>query len=137
MEPLDKDTDVVYMPFVISIWEQIASLIQPEMPEIAGKIGDNLRDHLDPSLKPYVQHAQEEYNDEGRTEVDDNAIVSYGTDPGAYVMAWVWVDCTCPDCGETHGWCPRCGQNPLGCDEDNVPWAVCHVCDGEDRQAGL
>lgn len=29
---------------------------------------------------------------EGEIEVDDTAIVSAGDDPGAYVMAWMWVD---------------------------------------------
>ncbi len=28
---------------------------------------------------------------DGEIEVDDNALVSEGEDPGAYVMAWVWV----------------------------------------------
>lgn len=36
--------------------------------------------------------AKLQYAEEGRIEIDDNAIVSLGTDPGAYVMAWVWVD---------------------------------------------
>ena len=29
--------------------------------------------------------------DEGTIEIDDNAVVSEGTDNGAYVAAWVWV----------------------------------------------
>lgn len=29
---------------------------------------------------------------EGELEVDDNAIVSWGSDNGAYVQAWLWVD---------------------------------------------
>jgi len=27
----------------------------------------------------------------GEIEVDSDAIISYGDDPGAYVAAWVWV----------------------------------------------
>lgn len=30
-------------------------------------------------------------NKDGELEVDGNAIVSFGDDPGAYVMAWQWV----------------------------------------------
>ncbi len=29
---------------------------------------------------------------EGELEIDDNAVVSYGGDNGAYVQAWLWVD---------------------------------------------
>lgn len=39
-----------------------------------------------------VAMAFKEYIQEGRVEVDDNAVVSEGYDNGAYVQAWVWVD---------------------------------------------
>lgn len=39
----------------------------------------------------YIAHARVEYGDEGRIEIDDDAKVSRGSDPGAYVQAWVWV----------------------------------------------
>lgn len=29
---------------------------------------------------------------EGELEIDDNAIISRGSDGGAYVQAWVWID---------------------------------------------
>jgi hypothetical protein len=35
--------------------------------------------------------AKELYCRDGEIEVDSNAIISYGDDPGAYVAAWVWV----------------------------------------------
>ena len=28
---------------------------------------------------------------DGELEVDDDAVVSMGEDPGAYVQAWIWV----------------------------------------------
>ena len=31
------------------------------------------------------------HEEEGTLEIDDNAVVSYGDDPGCYVAAWVWV----------------------------------------------
>ncbi len=41
----------------------------------------------------FRQLAKDLYHDEGRIEIDDNAIVSRGVEPieGAYVQAWVWV----------------------------------------------
>ena len=35
--------------------------------------------------------AREIYQKDGMIEVDENASVSLGDDPGAYVQAWVWV----------------------------------------------
>ena len=39
----------------------------------------------------YIQKAKKLYERDGEIEVDDNAKVSEGSDPGAYVQAWVWV----------------------------------------------
>ena len=39
----------------------------------------------------YIEAAKREYGREGEIEIDSNAIVSRGDDPGAYVAAWVWV----------------------------------------------
>ena len=39
----------------------------------------------------YIETARKQYQREGEIEVDDNALVSRGSDPGAYVAAWVWV----------------------------------------------
>lgn len=41
--------------------------------------------------KQYQQAAKLSYGKDGECEIDDNAIVSRGSDPGAYVQAWVWV----------------------------------------------
>lgn len=35
--------------------------------------------------------AMEIYYRDGKVEIDSDAIVSRGDDPGAYVAAWVWV----------------------------------------------
>lgn len=35
--------------------------------------------------------AQELYGDDGYIEIDSDAVISQGDDPGAYVAAWVWV----------------------------------------------
>ena len=39
----------------------------------------------------YVQAARAQCSD-GELEVDENAVVSRGSDKGAYVQAWIWVD---------------------------------------------
>ncbi len=40
----------------------------------------------------YREAAGEKYAEEGRIEIDSDAVVSHGEDKGAYVAAWVWVD---------------------------------------------
>lgn len=39
----------------------------------------------------YRSQAAEQYEEEGKIEIDDGAMISEGHDPGAYVQAWVWV----------------------------------------------
>jgi len=55
----------------------------------------------------YRQAAKDEVSGkEGELEVDDNAVVSFGDDDGAYVQAWLWVGdieakiYTCQECGK-------------------------------------
>jgi len=40
----------------------------------------------------YIKSAKRLHESEGEVEIDSNAKVSRGDDPGAYVAAWVWVD---------------------------------------------
>ena len=45
----------------------------------------------------FIQRAREEYGRDGEIEIEEGAVVSRGSDrsrgsdPGAYVQAWVWV----------------------------------------------
>lgn len=39
----------------------------------------------------YLEAAGELHGRDGECEIDGNAKVSMGDDPGAYVAAWVWV----------------------------------------------
>jgi hypothetical protein len=41
---------------------------------------------------PYIIAARDQYQRDGAIEIDTPAVVSRGADPGAYVMAWLWVD---------------------------------------------
>lgn len=72
---------------------------------------------------PHVRTAKEQYHRDGEIEIDTPAVVSRGSDPGAYVMAWVWVDHedagvtpenVCRECGEPNdngeGWDGLCGN---------------------------
>jgi hypothetical protein len=42
-------------------------------------------------IKAYQDTAHKNFYDGGTLEFDDNAVVSRGDDPGAYVLAWKWV----------------------------------------------
>lgn len=46
----------------------------------------------DPIDKAYIEAARRHFENDGVLEIDDNAVVSVGDDPGAYVQAWVWVE---------------------------------------------
>jgi hypothetical protein len=92
------------------------------------------RADFDPA-DPYREAAREHWGDEGGCEIDDSAVVSHGDDPGAYVMAWVWVterqagmftceecsgvftldreagDCVCDECApDDENTCRDCGE---------------------------
>lgn len=93
----------------------------------AKALGAKLQEKIDLNLNQYSKNvdaayiaaAQAQHGDEGICEIDDNAIVSIGDDPGAYVMAWVWVDavdagicfrCGAPDADNGEGYDGMCGS---------------------------
>ena len=39
----------------------------------------------------YIKAARKLYQQDGEVEIDQNCAISYSTDGGAYVAAWVWV----------------------------------------------
>jgi hypothetical protein len=39
----------------------------------------------------YRDAARELHGSDGVLEIDEDAVISRGVDPGAYVAAWVWV----------------------------------------------
>lgn len=49
-------------------------------------------DEPDPEAARYRAFAQGYLQRDGDLEFDDNAVVSMGDDPGAYVQGWKWVD---------------------------------------------
>ena len=46
----------------------------------------------DPNNERYRIAAKNEYQDPGRIEIDDDAVVSKSEDDGAYVQAWVYIE---------------------------------------------
>lgn len=61
-----------------------------EADELRDMARQALAEETDPVHMRYRQLAESQAED-GEIEVDDGAVVSPGDDPGAYVMAWLWV----------------------------------------------
>lgn len=49
-------------------------------------------DLTDPRAQAYIKAARENYHADGELEFDDETMVSMGSDEGAYVMAWKWIE---------------------------------------------
>lgn len=77
----------------------------------------------------YVEAAREEFGSDGELEIDEGAVVSRGSDGGAYVAAWVWVEdpqmrCDCE--GDTHAeGCEFAGKPRYKGSEDDPDAPVC------------
>ena len=65
-------------------------------PEEIDSLVDRLKtcrsEQVQPIAEAYRDYASANLTDDGAVEIDADALVSIGDDPGAYVMAWVWVD---------------------------------------------
>jgi hypothetical protein len=62
----------------------------PVYGDIASTIMTQLNDFKSDDRAKIVAEAKAEYSEDGRIEIDDNAILSR-SEEGAYVQAWVWV----------------------------------------------
>lgn len=79
---------------------------------------------------PYREAARGRANDD--LEVDQDAVVSPGGDPGAWVQAWIWISDEEAGIEETAE-CNRCGEtHPVGVMEDDMCPACVDAEDGED-----
>lgn len=86
-------------------WEALYTALM----DIERYVGENPSSDLTDICR---QRARDQYADDD-CEIDDDAIVSMGDDPGAFVAAWVWVDlsdvmdCECgrklDQCATFHG----------------------------------
>lgn len=60
------------------------------MPTKPAEMSSSMRAEED--RKAVVELAQQDHRvHEGELEIDDNAVVSWGSDNGAYVQAWLWI----------------------------------------------
>ena len=94
---------------------------------IAATLNDRLADHGSAVAQRYRDAADEIHGRDGEIEIDEDAVVSPGDDPGAYVQAWVWVSnsaaglCACgnprPEGEEV---CATCGGDDEDADEDDI-----------------
>lgn len=92
-------------------WQLMEAMLRDDNSQPATEIADRIkwyRDNAnDQALKGFRDAANRQISDED--DVEEGAIVSVGTeDPGAYVMAWLWianVDAGIPEsceCDNTH-----------------------------------
>jgi hypothetical protein len=58
--------------------------------DICTRVRHALDELDDPALAKYRVAARVHVRD-GDLEIDPGAVVSQGADPGAYVMAWLWI----------------------------------------------
>lgn len=102
----------------------IQAALSPLTVELAKALRYRLDQHIAEELDPKHRAAVAAYRAavhvrDGEIEIDDDAEVSTGDDPGAYVMVWTWVDAmdagVCTECGDTdadngEGYDGRCGR---------------------------
>lgn len=58
----------------------------------AAKVFADRQAQEDPTSAGVIAAARDFHHKDGHVEIDEGAMISYGDDPGAYVMAWVWID---------------------------------------------
>jgi len=101
---LRRDTTATVFD-VTPVYDRPAKLPETVRIDLAGQEPDQ----PDPRAEAY-RKAAEKYETEGDLELDDDAPVSFGRDPGAYVQMWKWVP------AEEAGLCRECGQPADGCE---------------------
>lgn len=112
-----------------ALYRLMASTAHDEAKAVRDKITEWEKDARSDLHKAYRDAAFMNHHRDGELEIDHESdgtcMVSKGDDPGAYVMAWVWVDNSeagvdniCRTCGEPYkeggdGWdgeCPDCAD---------------------------
>lgn len=65
--------------------------VNATLAQFSRDLDERQKEDNNPILEQYRAAAAEKWEREGSCEIDSGALVSIGDDPGAYVMAWVWV----------------------------------------------
>lgn len=68
------------------------NMILQRCPELGLTIACQQGHLLEERRAAYLAAARTMYARDGELEFDDDAVVSYSDDAGAYVMAWRWID---------------------------------------------
>lgn len=107
--------------------------------EAIAKCIDDRRSGFDPA-DPWREAAKEQAHDE--LEIDEDAVVSPGSDPGAWVHAWIWITdeqagrFTCTECSSVFTLDRRyCAAEDI-CDECVAKEDACEDCGAELDEAG-
>lgn len=106
----------------IALIEQVMRAAMPKFvpaQEIANAMARLIEEEMNPGRRETVDsyRAAVEVRD-GELEIDDDAEVSLGDDPGAYVMVWKWVSEEEAGLWPTEIICNRCGDRT---DENESP----------------
>lgn len=68
----------------------LEALVNTGRGDLVSKILERTKDPENAEV--YRSAADEKFARDGEIEFDDDAVVSLGDDPGAYVQGWIWVD---------------------------------------------
>jgi hypothetical protein len=94
--PADKATDKIALAAAAAQWIQDQAEEPEGDEELATRlqiVADDAGDDGDPDREAAIlELAGEQWAEDGKVEIDDDAKVSEGDANGAYVQAWVWVD---------------------------------------------
>jgi hypothetical protein len=91
---LERDDIEALSEGAIPAWSREACNVRLDAIDTVGPTSvqdGGTRDDDDDDDEQYRQMARALHGRDGEIEIDDNADVSRGNDPGAYVQAWVWV----------------------------------------------
>lgn len=93
------------MAEITFLWDLLSVYTTPEAEKLWTKFNDICTQENDADL----QRIKTAYRNavkakDGKIEIDPDAEVSIGDDPGAYVQVWMWVDAA------SAGICSKCGQ---------------------------
>lgn len=95
--------------------------------DLRERIQKTISEECDPAFRAVVDAYREAIEpDDGELEIDHDAEVSLGDDPGAYVMVWKWVPEEDAGLGPTEIICGRCADKTN--DRDSPNGELCPDC---------
>lgn len=93
------------------------------------------KEEFDDPIRKKYREAMDDNTSDGDLEMDDDAVVALGDDPGAYVMCWKWVDALTAgiEDGQDDGddVCDTCGRTGVTIARTLKGKTICEDCDEE------